>query len=72
LNGNVHAITNLLPFLFTSEVSMVLIDVLSSQPHDENAVPPDVEHEYYCHDLFEPSKVSPFHVVFDLKGSLTR
>jgi len=41
-----------LHLLFTGDVSVVLIDVLSSQPCDENA---DVEQEYYCHDLFKPS-----------------
>jgi hypothetical protein len=35
-------------------------------------VPPDVEPEYYYYDLFKPSKVSPFHVVFGLKGVLAR
>jgi hypothetical protein len=61
-----------LPLLFTGDVSMVLIDVLSSQPCDENAVPLDVEHEYYCHDLFKPLEVNPFHVVFGLKGVFAR
>jgi hypothetical protein len=61
-----------LPFFIYKWCFDGIFDVLSNQPHDENAMPPYVEHEYYCHDLFKPSKVSPFHVVFDLKGSLTR
>ncbi len=58
-----------LHLLFTSDVSMVLIDVLSSQPCDENV---DVEQKYYCHDLLKPSKVRPFQVVFGLKGVLAK
>jgi hypothetical protein len=61
-----------LHLLFTSDVSMVSIDVLSSQTHDENAIPLDVEQEYYYHDLFKLSEVNPFQVVFGLKGVLAR
>jgi hypothetical protein len=51
---------------------MVSIDILSNQPHDENAVPLDVEQKYYCHDLLKSSEVNPFQVVFGLKGVLAR
>jgi hypothetical protein len=61
-----------LPLLFIGDVSMVSINVFSNQPHDENAVPLDVEQEYYSHNLFKPSKASPLHVVFGLKGVLAR
>ncbi len=61
-----------LHLLFTRDVSMVSIDVLSSQPRDENVVLSNVEQEYYYHDLFKLSKVSPFQVVFGLKGVFAR
>jgi hypothetical protein len=61
-----------LSLLFTGVASMVSIDVHSNQPRDENAVTLDVESEYYYHDLFKPSKVSPFHVIFGLRGVLAR
>lgn len=61
-----------LHLLFISDVSMVSIDVLSSQPRDENVVPPDVEQEYYCHDILKLSEVNPFQVAFGLKGFFAR
>jgi hypothetical protein len=44
-----------LPLLFTSDASMVLIDVRSSQPSDEDKKPTNVKLEHYCHDLLKPS-----------------
>jgi hypothetical protein len=61
-----------LPLLFIGDASMVLINVHSIQPCDEDVAPSDVEPEYYCHNLFKPSKVSPLHVVFSLKGVLAK
>ncbi len=51
---------------------MVSIDVRFSQLSDENTMPVDVESEYYCHDLLKPSKVTPLHVVFGLRGVLAK
>lgn len=61
-----------LPLLFIGDASMVLIDVRSIQPCDEDAAPLDVELKYYCHNLLKPFKVSPLHVVFSLKGVLAK
>jgi hypothetical protein len=61
-----------LPLLFTSDVLKVSIDVHFSQLGDEDMVFMDVEPEYYCHDLLKPLEVSPFHVIFGLRGSFAR
>jgi len=61
-----------LPLLFIGDVSMVSMDVHFSQPSDEDTMPMDVKPWYYCHDPLKPLEVSPFHVVFGLRGVLAR
>jgi hypothetical protein len=61
-----------LPLVFISNVLMVSIDVHSSQPGDEDMMPMDVKLKYYRDDLLKPSKVSPLHIVFNLKGVFAR
>jgi hypothetical protein len=61
-----------LPLLFIGNTSMVLIDVRSNQVNDEDAKLANVELEYYCHDFLKPSKVNPLHVVFGLRGVVSR
>lgn len=61
-----------LSLLFTNDASMVSIDVHFQSTLWWRCGDLDVESEYYYRDLFKPSKASPFHVMFGLRGVLAR